>query len=251
MAVSGILGRWNLAGLRVSVEAPEEIYDGRPTLLAVHLENRRRWLPAFLIEVRLPVGRARFVAVARRETGRAALPAVFHGRGVQPLGPARVCSPFPVNFFVRSLPAPLAGQVTVFPDPLPCREAAGAGRRERGGEQPARRKGYEGEISRIGDYRGEPLKLIHWKLSARHGELMVKELSTVARPPVLIDLDRLSGNLEERLRCAAFLVNTLQRGDRPVGLRLGGEVLPPAASRGQRLRLLGALAVYGQGQHAS
>jgi hypothetical protein len=46
MAVSGVLGRWNLAGLGVRIEVPDEIYDGVPTLLTVRLANRKRLLPA-------------------------------------------------------------------------------------------------------------------------------------------------------------------------------------------------------------
>ena len=55
-------------------------------------------------------------------------------------------------------------------------------------------KGQEGDVSHISDYRGgEPLKLIHWKLSARHDRLKVKELSAASHTPVTIDLDAIPG----------------------------------------------------------
>jgi len=112
---------------------------------------------------------------------------------------------------------------------------------------PALRKGYEGELSRIADYRGgEPLKLIHWRLSARHGELKVKELSAVDRPPVTVDLEQLPGGLEERLRCATYLILSFLRENRPVGLRLGSRAIPPAVGRAHKLRLLAELAIHGQ-----
>ena len=32
-------------------------------------------------------------------------------------------------------------------------------------------KGFEGDVTKISDYTGtEPLKLVHWRLSAKHGE---------------------------------------------------------------------------------
>jgi len=247
MAVSGLLGRWNLAGLSIRIDVPDEIYAGVETLLSVRLENRRRLLPACLIEVLLPAGRTTFHLVERRGSASDALPAVFPRRGVQALTEAEVRSIFPINFFVRSFPLPLNRRLTVFPAPRPCLPAGGGQRKKAGGEMPAARKGYEGEIERIADYRGgEPLKLIHWRLSARHGALKVKELSAADRPPVTIDLERLPGNLEERLRCATYLVLSFLRENRPVGLRLGGRTHPPAVGRAHKLRLLAELAVHGQ-----
>jgi uncharacterized protein (DUF58 family) len=248
MTVSGILGRLNLAGLRVRLEVPDEIYDGVETMLTVRFENRKRWLPSFLLALRLPVGSTTAVHIARRGAAGETLYATFHGRGIQSVGPARVESVFPINFFVRSFPIPVERKITVFPAPLFCRNTAEAGRSRAGGEFQAGRKGYEGDISRISDYSGgEPLKLIHWKLSARHGLLKVKELSTVARPPVVLELDRLPGNLENRLRCASWLIGNCLRENRPVGLRLGpGKLLPPDTGRAHKLRLLTELALYGQ-----
>jgi len=247
MAVSGLLGRWNLAGLSLRIDVPDEIYASVPTLLGVHLENRRRLLPACLIEVLLPAGRATFPLVERGGSASETLPAAFPMRGVQSLAEAEVRSIFPINFFIRSFPLAVDRSVTVFPSPRPCLPAGAGERMRAGGEAPASRKGYEGEIQRIADYRGgEPLKLIHWRLSARHGDLKIKVLSTVDRPPVTIDLAQLPGDLEERLRCATYLVTTYTRENRPVGLRLGGRTLPPATGRAHKLRLLTELAVHGQ-----
>jgi uncharacterized protein (DUF58 family) len=219
-----------------------------PTLLTVRLENRKRLLPACLIEVLLPTaGRATFILVERGGTASETLPATFNGRGIHTLAQVQARSIFPINFFIRSFPVPVGRKLTVFPAPRPCRLAGEAGRQAAGGELPVARKGYEGELSRISDYRGgEPLKLIHWKLSARHGQLKVKELSTAARPPVTIELDLLPGGLEERLRCAAYLADSYLRENRPVGLRLDCRTLPPAVGRAHKLRLLTELASHGQ-----
>jgi uncharacterized protein (DUF58 family) len=246
MAVSGILGRWNLAALSVRIEVPDEVYDGVETLLSVRLENRKRLLPAFLIEVVLPAGRTTFTLVERRGAASETLPATFYGRGSHTVALAQARSIFPINFFVRSFPVPVGRRLTVFPAPRPCRITGEAGLQAADGDLPVARKGYEGELSRIGDYRGgEPLKLIHWKLSARHGQLKVKELSAAARPPVIIEPDLLPGGLEERLRCASYLVGSYLRENRPVGLRLGGRTFPPALGRAHKLRLLTELAGHG------
>lgn len=246
MAISGILGRLNLAGLGVRLEIPDEIYDGVETLLTVRFENRKRCLPSFLLGFRLPVGRTRIVQIDGRGVASETLTATFHGRGIQSIGTARVESIFPINFFLRSFAVPVDRTFTVFPAPRLCTHAESV-RTGLDGPSPAGGKGYEGDISRISDYSGgEPLKLIHWKLSARHGQLKVKGLSAVTRPPVLLELDRLPGGLENRLRCASFLIGRCLRENRPVGLRLGDRTLPPEVGRAHKLRLLTELAVYGQ-----
>jgi uncharacterized protein (DUF58 family) len=184
---------------------------------------------------------------------RKSLLVALHGRGYQPLPALRVQSRFPVNFFVRWMTVAVTEPVLVFPAPRPCPAAAQADPTGRHGTLPNRRRGLEGEISRIGDYRGgEPLKLIHWKLSARHDQLKVKDLSTLAYTPVVIDLADLPVSPpEERLRCACWLVGQLLRAGRPVGLRVGETVIAPACGRAHKLRLLKALALYGRHQDAA
>jgi uncharacterized protein (DUF58 family) len=250
MAVSGVVGRGNLAGVEVAVELPAEIYDGTETLLRVRLHNRRR-LPAFLIQVQMAGQTATFPVVERRSSQTRGLSVTFRGRGRRPLEPVLISSIFPINFFLRRRWQALTGEVTVFPAPHRCLPSAQAGDRQRGGDLRRPARGYEGDLSRISDYRGgEPLKMIHWKLSARHGTLKVKELSAVAREPLLLDLATLPGaHLEGRLSSAVYLVNHSLREQRPVGLRLGGRTIPADLSAAHKHRLLTELALHGQDRH--
>jgi uncharacterized protein (DUF58 family) len=252
MAVSGWLGRNNLARLEVDVRLPEEIYDGVETLITVRLRNRQRWLPVCLVNLEFEGTQARFPLVVRRGREGRSLAVTFCGRGVRRLPAIRVSSTFPINFFVRTLIVPVEGEVLVFPRPRPVSlstaSAAGAAQGDR-----ATDRGYEGDLTRIDDYRGgEPLKMIHWKISARQDQLKVKELSSLAAPPLLIDPHKLPGRtLEERLGGACWLVKELCRRNRSVGLQLDGVRIPPACGRHQQLRLLGALARYGTDPHTA
>ncbi len=253
MAVSGILGRWNLARLSLRCLPPEEVFDGVPTLLGIELVNGRRSLPVCLLEISVGEERALFPLVEPGKSQRRSLTFTLAGRGWQSLPPLQVRSRFPINFFIRSLTLPVAEPVLVFPAPRPCalpwQPDAGGAR----GAAAAARKGTEGEISRIGDYRGgEPLRLIHWKLSARHNQLKVKELSATSRMPVTLDLNAIPGpDLEERLRCATYLVQQLLRSGRPVGLRAGTTRLPPRLGPPHKLQLLRTLALYDRDQGAA
>jgi uncharacterized protein (DUF58 family) len=176
------------------------------------------------------------------------VPVVLHGRGRQRLETVRVTSRFPVNFFIRSRLLHLDCDIIVFPAPRPCPSAYAAAGGRRDGVSTTTRRGEQGEVTRIADYTGsEPLKRVHWKLSARHEGLKVKELSDSTDEPVLLDLAGLpGGGLEGRLRCASYLVNRYHRAGRAVGLRLPGRIVPPAAGELHKLHLLRELALYGQ-----
>ncbi len=247
MAVSGLLGKNNLGRPRMQVILPDEIYAGLPAQVKLRLHNDRR-LPVFLLQVHVLGETATFKVVGGGETAEEELTLSFPVRGRQNIDQARLNSIFPVNFFIRGRALKLDLQAIVFPTPRPCPVLVPADNQRRLGESIAAGKGQQGEITHIADYRGgEPLKLIHWKLSARSDQLLVKELAATATLPVLIDLDNLPGaNLEERLSSAAFLINHSLRQNRPVGLRFGHRLIPPAITHSHRLHLLAELGTYGQ-----
>lgn len=247
MAVSGFLGWLNLRNLGVTVVLPDEIYDRQASLVTVRLANRKRFLSAFLLRVEISGKDARFPLVERGEVDADSVTITFHGRGAKLLEKATISSPFPINFFVRRRSVAVFAPFTVFPFPRECFPSGGAGRKDARGEDFSRRKGFGGEVTAIRDYTGsDPLKLIHWRLTARHGELKVKEMAAPVEDPVIIDVLSLpGGDLEENLSCAAYLVNSTARANRPVGLKFGDRVVRPDLTRAHRLRLLTELAIYG------
>lgn len=246
MAVSGLLGKRNLSRLQLEVALPEEIFAGRPTLLQVSLENRRRWFPAFLVEVSLAGQQVLFPLLPAGARATRPLPCRFARRGPQPLPELRLASCFPVNFFSRYFQLDLDRQALVFPRPIAGR-LPGAGGGELGaGAASSSQAGQEGDLRTIDDYHGgAPLKAIHWKLSARQDQLKIKQHADTLQPPVLLRPAELPGGPEEQLGRACHLVLSLLREGRPVGLRLGTREIPAATGPGQRLKLLRELAGYG------
>ncbi len=247
MTISGILGKGNITGQRVRVELPDEVYDGIPTLVTIHLENRRR-LPSYLIRVALQGQSVSFPVIDRNGADAAALMVSFSGRGRHRLPPVELSSIFPINFFVRRRLLSPDGEVTIFPAPRPCQATDDTPEGRPRGITSASERGHEGDINRIGDYRGnEPLKLIHWKLSARHDQLKVKELSSTNQEPVIIELARLpAAGIEERLGCACYLIRELTRQGKPVGLKFQDRLVRPGTGQRHKLRLLSELSAYGQ-----
>ncbi len=248
MAVSGLIGWANIQGLEVECSFPDEIYRGLQTLVTVRLRNGKAHLPSFLLRLHVCGEVVTFPLVPARTTETLSFVHTFGERGLRPVGACMVRSPFPVNFFVRGRGTNLDQEVVVFPTPRPGQAPSDADPERESGQARSQLRGYEGEVAKIGDYSGaEPLKMIHWRLSARHEQLKVKEMTAETAAPVVLDLARLPGaTLEQRLSTAAFLVNTLMRNNRPVGMRRGDEVIAPALSRPHRLRLLRELALHGQ-----
>jgi len=117
---------------------------------------------------------------------------------------------------------------------------------QRTGNSTRHERGHDGELERIAGYSGrEPLRVIHWKLSARSDDLLVKEFGRNSAPPLVIDLDKLTGaTLDNRISQAAWLVRSKVL-ERPVGLCLGGKSIPPATGRNHGVLMLKELALYG------
>lgn len=248
MAVTGMLGWLNIRGLAVSVHVQDELYAGMQTQVTVRIENRKRLLPSFLITASVAGTPTSFILLEPGKPQTGSLLAAFQGRGLHTLKPAVISSPFPVNFFIRYTTSAIAGSFTVFPAPRASTLPLSGGKPDAGQAASAQARGYEGDLAKISDYRtGESLKSIHWRLSAKHEVLKVKEMTATADEPVVLEVERVPGqSLDERLSCCAFLVNRLVKGGRPVGLRVGDRVIAPGTTRSHRLRLLGELAVYGK-----
>lgn len=248
MAVSGVLGWLNIRGLSVEVQLPDEIYAGLQTLVSVRIENRKRFLPSFLITATVSGSPSSFILLDPGKPRTEALLLAFHGRGRHSVQRAVISSPFPVNFFVRYTVAAVPGSFPVFPAPRAAAGVFQGGTPDAGQASVSQVKGYEGDLAKISDYRGgESLKLIHWRLSAKHEVFKVKELTSTADEPVVLELDLIPGrSLDDRLSYCTYLVNRLVKAGRPVGLKLGDRIMAPASTRSHRLKMLGELAVYGK-----
>lgn len=246
MSVSGVAGWMNLKGLSLELDLPDELYSGVETMARITLRNRKGKLPSFLL--RTDLSGPSTCAPLLRSRSAETLPVLLTpgARGKQSIPEIVVSSPFPVNFFVRSRGIALDGSFVVFPKPRPAPGGSAPGL-HLGSAASTRGHGGDGELHSIVSYTGvEPLKSIHWRLSARQEELLVKRFTAAAAPPVVIDPDELpGGNLEERLSSATFLVNRLMRDEQSVGLRLGPHLVPPERGKAHRLALLSQLALYG------
>ncbi len=249
MVVSGVLGRANLARAHLHLRLPPEVYAETPTRAELRIENRRRILSLLLLDVRVADDSALFIEVPPGTQQQQHLTLRFPRRGRHALPPARLESSFPINFFRRWLHQALSTEVLVLPRPVPIPAAQASGHHGERGEYSGGSRGHDGDLLGISDYSGsEPLKLIHWKQSARQNQTKVRQLTLSRNEPRWVDPHDCPGStLEQRLGAATWLINHYEHRGHPVGLRLAGRVIAPASGRSHRLRLLRELALYDAG----
>ncbi len=245
MAVSGWLGQQNLRKLKLTLILPQESFVNQPTLIGVRLHNSRRYLPAFLIRVDLGSNGPLFSQISGNAHAEQSLLHSFDKRGYHQIEDLWISSCFPINFFVRSRKIPVNQTLLIFPQPQTAPAPVAAGQSKQRLQLPSSMNGESGDIRSIQDYQGgEPLKSIHWKLSARHINFKVKQLEGLAAQPVIIDLDSLQGNLENRISRATGLVIKQLHHQQPVGLKLAARIISPKTGYIQRRHLLTELALY-------
>ncbi|MFZ4857239.1 MAG: DUF58 domain-containing protein [Desulfuromonadaceae bacterium] len=246
MSVTGLAGMYNIKKLIPELQSPEEIYAGIPAPFRLSVKNSKRLLPSFLISLEYHTDQALiFPVVPNIATCTDTILLTFNRRGTVPVGRITISSPYPVGFFRRYWSFDGADTVTVFPTPIATLLSG------RGDDSPAtgaglrRERGLSGELERIYPYSGsEPLRMIHWKHSARSFDFLVKGFGRTVAAPLVINLDLISGQgLEERLSRAAWLVQRWVR-ERPVGMILGKRVFAAGTGRQHGLQLLKELALY-------
>ncbi|WP_435102843.1 DUF58 domain-containing protein [Arhodomonas sp. AD133] len=255
---------WNLRGLRVSRSHPATVNAGEALPLRLTLSRQGR-LKRYLIAAtdRIPCAEpgeeAPMIFVER--VGRAvevAFPVPCDWRGEHRLGPLAVETAFPLGIHRvrRDVPAstssvlvyPAAREIPWFPG-LAAAQAAPSG----GGRTAV--AGGATEFMGVREYRrGDSPRHVHWGLSARRGELMVREFEFVSTAQVclLLDLDAgavhgegRNSSFEHAVTVAAAVARyALAQGHRVQLLGYGEQpvTVPPGHGESQLHRILEALA---------
>ncbi len=102
------------------------------------------------------------------------------------------------------------------------------------------------DFTDIKAYRsGDPVRHILWRSYARSDELMVKQYASFIEPRLWLDLEDVSGDLEERVSRLTGLALKATRAEREFGLRLGQLKISPALGEAHLEHVLRELALYG------
>ncbi|QKW35309.1 DUF58 domain-containing protein [Actinomadura sp. NAK00032] len=241
---------------------PARLPVGRESRVDLRLENVSR-LPSglLMVEDRVPYalgGRARFVLERIEPHGSRQLGYRIRSdvRGRYRVGPltVRLADPFGMVELVRSFS--LSDTLTVTPAIVPLPHSRLSGAWTGGGDSVARAVSAAGEDDAAPrEYRhGDDLRRVHWRSTARHGELMVRreEQHFQSSGTLFLDTRRtahwgegLSGSFEQAVSATASIgVHLVRTGMSLRYVTDAGEALPAAPSEGAfEGLLLDALAV--------
>ncbi|MEU7611160.1 DUF58 domain-containing protein [Micromonospora sp. NPDC049204] len=223
---------------------PDRVARGEPASMMLTVRNAGRLRSANLLAEDRCGERSVPVPVLRLRPGRdteVRYDVPTHRRGVVPVGPLRVTRRDPLGLVALARPYGGAVPVWVYPRVHPLTAVPrGAGRSLDG-----RVDGVpHGSITfdSLREYVvGDELRRVHWRTSARVGELMVRENVDTSLPHLIVLLDnravahpqRVGGvaeSFEAACEAAASIVTAAHRADLPVVLLFAGA--EPAAPGG-------------------
>jgi len=256
LAAGIALSELGLAGLRVRRVLPPAIHAGTPYLMGIALENRKRRLPSFSIEVedlidgrpiekrcyflKLPAGRLQETAY-RNTMAR---------RGCYRLSGFRLATKFPFGLVPRARIVADADELCVYPALIRAPDSLLRGLPAHPAPGRSFAPSRQGEFRGLRAFRpGDDPRDIHWRSSARRGLPLLREKEDEQTRGVTVILDNdpdaaADPAAFERAvsEAAGICVELVQRGF-SVGLAVRGGEVRSAVGGAQAERILRALAV--------
>lgn len=254
LVVSGVVSRGNVDRLAARLAAPPEIFAGSPLSLDFELTNGSRLLSRWLLLLGVagPAAPRLVPHLPPKATTRGRIETIFPRRGRQRVPALHVWSLFPFGFFKKGARYPVDLEVLVYPELYPG-STEQIDDSSRLGEEPVRRAGRGGDLHALRPFQaGDDPRNIHWKRSARTGQLVFQERTAEENRRLSVILDNAGTNrpseadLErfERLvsEAATLAVDHLARGFE-VELVTRDERLAYGTGRRHRRAMLESLAL--------
>ncbi len=246
LLVSFAITTWQVRPLQAHRQHPAVVHEGDTFSLHYTVENRGRFT-RHLVEVSdtLPFVIDRdpspvVVIPDIRQQATITRQTVADWRGDHALGALTLRSAWPFGLFASEKTIAATGsRMLVYPSTFPLRglPLTGASQSQQDGWTTDANKGGQDVFIGIRDYRrGDSLRHVHWALSARHGELVVREFENIHRTEICICLNLHAQQnpgtgkhtpLEYAIRIAASVAEYALRAGYPVSLY--GEGAAPLA----------------------
>jgi uncharacterized protein (DUF58 family) len=245
-----------LRGLSIELAAPEEAEQGIPTIVELRVRGPARGVRRNVTvrDTHLEPVRTLLPPIRRRERVEVTTLRTPRRRGEILTVGAELRSDAPFGVAERRIRAELEARTLVLPrvfplGPLSFVEPIATNARA---VHEAPRRGQGPDYLSVREYRpGDPMRHVHWALTARHGRLMVREFEEerTRRLVVVVDTERDEGEAWTPLdRCCSVAASVLDaatahgQGARLIAARpgLGIDVLP-RADRSEMFRWLAKL----------
>lgn len=199
--VSGILSEQCIRKINVRRKISFPLYAGTPFQVDLVVCNAKRFFPSFSLQVQdtLPdkethKGSYFFIVKPKGEV-RGHYSLVLPDRGHYKLETIQIHTRFPFGLFIKTLTYPLENALVVYPKIEPITPTLIPFSQRRDGEE-INQKGQGTTLYQLRAFQdGDDARSIHWKTSARHRRLLIRENETEAEKRVILFLDnRWSGN---------------------------------------------------------
>jgi len=216
VAASGILSMINLSRIEVKLLPHGDVFALTPATLRFSLVNGKTFIPSYSLNIEIDEKTSFIPYLPPKVESTASLKHLFSERGWNKVPEARLSTRFPFGFFRKWIKIDLGeDDVLVFPkiDPIdPGDETF----REGPGEAESERTGFGYDLRSIKEFRqGDNPRLIHWKMTAKTGRLMVREMEDEEIRGAVIEFhpERDNTRLEHQIsRIASLFVELLKRG---------------------------------------
>ncbi|MDX2227269.1 MAG: DUF58 domain-containing protein [Verrucomicrobiae bacterium] len=255
LVASGLISRLQSGTLHADLRLPSCVRAGEAFEVFVELSNQSRRWPLYGMEVVLELepataappqnapgaeGRIFFPHLEPGQSSRRPLMMAAPRRGAYRLRATRLVSRFPFGFVQKIFRLGHCRDLLVLPalidlgqDPVPIPRAQG--------RQPRPQRGEGADLYSLRRYReGDPLRLVHWKLSAKSGEKIIREFAAESFPKITVVLDYapapgIDPVFERAVSTAATLVELFEKRGFGVGLWTPQAQLPADKTPAQLL----------------
>ena len=197
--MSGILSSITLAGVELKLHLPEHIFADQSVRASVELQNEKLTLPSFSLRVEAAKKKNQSAALLetpvyfpylpRQKSQKQSVPLLFPERGVYRQEAFRIVTRFPFGFLQKARRLDLATEALVYPPVAASSEFLEV----LPGLQGAMESYVKGRGQDLYALRGylpnDSARHVHWKASARFGELMVREFAREDDCRVLLVFD--------------------------------------------------------------
>jgi uncharacterized protein (DUF58 family) len=255
LILSGVLSRENVRGLEIDLQSPGEVFANRPFSLGFTLRSRGRIAPRWFLLFTVSRTAQPMLVPYLPRLGRSVgtIEMMIGKRGRHSFPHAHVSSLFPFGFFRKGVRYPAELELLVFPEIFPAATASRSKVEHQHGEDVSRRAGWGHGLHSLRPFRhGDDPRSIHWKQTARTGNLVYMEREAEQSRRLAILFDNGVGDLKdedalgrfEKLvsEAATAALDHLSRGFE-VELVTRDRVLPFAGGPRQRLAILETLAL--------
>jgi uncharacterized protein (DUF58 family) len=244
-----------LRGITMNIVAPEPHFAGAVVTIGVNLLSQRPSARHGIGLAMLGTQHWSWTDVPPQGSARVQVAFHPHSRGLHRVPTLTAETRFPLGTFrVWTVWRP-AAQVLVYPAPELHPPPLPPGEPRAGGQATVQRQST-GEFDGIRPYRrGDPLKLVVWKKTAKTDTLISRDSQQVQRFELWLDLAHtgFSGSasgpgirgkaLEDALSRLCAWVQMADKQGLQYGLRLPGQEIPPASGEAHRKNCLQALAL--------